>query len=106
VAFGRVGGEEFACVLSGTLAAEAEDVARAVANAVGSSPIVVDGRQHFVTVSAGYHLRQQELDLDAVMKQADAALYAAKAAGRNQIAGTDAVPTWNERLTIDSQSAA
>ncbi|MFN7101508.1 MAG: GGDEF domain-containing protein [Pseudorhizobium sp.] len=106
IAFGRIGGEEFACVLSGSLAAEVEHVSQALAEAMRSAPVFVDGRQHRVTVSVGYHLRLKDLDLDEVMKQADAALYAAKAAGRNQVAASDAFSTWNERLRVESQSAA
>ncbi len=88
---GRFGGEEFAILLPNTSGTEAGRVAERLRGHVGGEQIVVsDGREAqigvCVTVSVGVaelaHTRQ---DLDELLAVADAALYQAKAAGRDQI---------------------
>ena len=82
----RVGGEEFAVLLPSTDAAGALAVADRLRQAVASHALVVDGVPIPVTVSGGVAtLDDPGIGLDGLMKRADQALYAAKAAGRNRI---------------------
>lgn len=82
----RVGGEEFAVLLPSTGVAGALAVADRLRQAVASHALVVDGVPILVTVSGGVAtLDNPQLGLDGLMKRADQALYAAKAAGRNRI---------------------
>jgi diguanylate cyclase (GGDEF)-like protein len=88
---GRFGGEEFAILLPHTSGTEAGRVAERLRRHIAEEPIVVsDGREAAVgvgiTISVGVaelaHTRQ---DLDELLAVADAALYQAKAAGRDRI---------------------
>jgi diguanylate cyclase (GGDEF)-like protein len=88
---GRFGGEEFAILLPHTSGTEAGRVAERLRGHIADEPIVVsDGREATIgvgiTVSVGVaelaHARQ---DLDELLAVADAALYQAKAAGRDRI---------------------
>ena len=82
----RVGGEEFAVLLPSTGVAGALAVADRLRQAVASHALVVDGVPILITVSGGVAtLDDPQLGLDGLMKRADQALYAAKAAGRNRI---------------------
>jgi diguanylate cyclase (GGDEF)-like protein len=88
---GRFGGEEFAILLPHTSGTEAGRVAERLRGHIADEPIMVsDGREATIgvsiTVSVGVaelaHTRQ---DLDELLAVADAALYQAKAAGRDRI---------------------
>ena len=82
----RIGGEEFAVLLPSTTLADAAAVAERLRRAVASQPVVVDGTDIHYTLSGGGAAMHDSLSgLDALIKQADLALYAAKAAGRNRI---------------------
>ena len=82
----RVGGEAFAVLLPSTDVAGALAVADRLRQAVQSHALVVDGVPIPVTVSGGVAtLDDPGIGLDGLMKRADQALYAAKAAGRNRI---------------------
>lgn len=82
----RVGGEEFAVLLPSTDAEGTAAVAERLRLAVESQAVEVDGVAIRCTISAGVATMHADLgDLDALMKRADQALYAAKAAGRNRI---------------------
>ena len=82
---GRLGGEEFACLLPGVTTAQAHLTAERLRAAVAEHRIVIgDGREAAVTISVGLALFTPEDDtLDAVLSRADGALYLAKKHGRN-----------------------
>ncbi|KAA9003950.1 GGDEF domain-containing protein [Paenibacillus spiritus] len=85
----RYGGEEFVILLRGTGGTEAYEVAERIRRSIGESK---DGQAVPVTVSQGiaeYPLHAETGD--ELFRQADAALYSAKDAGRNRTvrAGTD-----------------
>jgi diguanylate cyclase (GGDEF)-like protein/PAS domain S-box-containing protein len=81
---GRLGGDEFMVVLGGDVAA---DEARLVAAKLGGElqrSFTVDGAQVFVTASIGVALGPADGDDASVLvANADAAMYQAKAAGKN-----------------------
>jgi len=86
-AVGRYGGEEFMVVLPETSADTAASIAEKLRRIVARQKVrLEDGSRVQVTISAGVagglgsHLR-----LDALIRDADAALYSAKALGRNQV---------------------
>lgn len=82
----RYGGEEFVILMPETDLNKASQVAERVRQSVGGQPFVVDDTRVMVTLSLGvaeigpsHHL------LDDLLKDADQALYAAKASGRNRV---------------------
>jgi diguanylate cyclase (GGDEF)-like protein len=80
----RLGGDEFAILLPGVQSAE--DVAMFADKLLSrlAEPFVVDGRELFVTGSIGVALFPADSgNVDALLKFADAAMYQAKKAGRN-----------------------
>ncbi len=83
---GRYGGEEFAILLPEADMAIALAVAERLRQCVASAPVSVDGHAISVTLSLGVAVLTDEGDdLEAVLYRADAALYAAKQAGRNRV---------------------
>lgn len=85
-AIGRMGGEEFAIVLSDVTEAEAGQVADRIVRTVEALRLVENGQPIGVTVSIGVaHSKRQEIArFESLLTIADAALYRAKKAGRNQ----------------------
>lgn len=79
----RIGGEEFAVVLPVTNASEAVVPAERLRQAVASRKFEIQGQNLAVTISAGSTSVQPNDDVASVIRRADAALYAAKASGRN-----------------------
>lgn len=84
-ALGRFGGEEFLFVLPGAWLRLAYEAAERVRRSVAAGPIDIDGSRVDVTVSVG---AASAVDARAVelVAAADAALYRAKAAGRDRVA--------------------
>jgi len=83
----RVGGEEFAVLLPSTELSAAVTLANDLLKAVSSSMVTGSSGDIRYTVSAGVAaMNAQVSDLDDLMTAADLALYAAKRAGRNQVA--------------------
>ncbi len=84
---GRYGGEEFLIMFPRSMLAEAFKACERVCNRVASTPVVLEeGGQLTVTCSIGVAGLSSSLrDLPALLKQADAALYDAKHAGRNRV---------------------
>lgn len=80
----RIGGDEFTVLLRGARsAAEAAGVAEKILHVL-SRPFALQGYSLVVTASVGISLFPQHgEDADTLMRNADAAMYAAKAAGEN-----------------------
>jgi diguanylate cyclase (GGDEF)-like protein len=81
---GRWGGEEFLILLPDTSLDEARAISERIRAAVAAPPISVDGGELDVTISGGCAV-DDDGDIDALLRRADAALYRAKAGGRNRI---------------------
>ena len=82
----RSGGEEFTVLLPETGADEAAALAERLRAGLQAQPAPHQGRQLPVTLSAGVSLiLPGDGSTDAVLARADAALYEAKAAGRNRV---------------------
>jgi diguanylate cyclase (GGDEF)-like protein len=83
---GRYGGEEFAVGLIECDEQRARTIAERVRAAVAQDACEADGQTIAVTVSIGIsHLSPGASDVEGLLKQADAALYQAKANGRNRV---------------------
>ena len=86
----RLGGDEFAVLLEGIPDADtAFAVAERIVAAVGKPAVIGDDRVE-VGASVGMAMRAADSTLDALMRDADAAMYAAKAKGKNRIERFDA----------------
>jgi two-component system cell cycle response regulator len=81
---GRWGGEEFLVLFPTTALDEAMVTADRIRRAVAAEPIMVAGTALTVTLSAGC-AADATGDTDDLLVRADAALYRAKAGGRNQV---------------------
>lgn len=100
--FGRVGGEEFVAVLPETDAAGALITAERLLSDIGDSAVPTQGGAIAVTVSIGAATHDPRTPLpdappgigiaEALLQRADAALYRAKAAGRNNVQGEVTLP--------------
>lgn len=94
---GRLGGEEFAVLLPGTDSAAALVFAERLRRATLLNSVAVGQKNIVVTVSIGIAvMHATDASPDEALARADAALYRAKAEGRNrvcleQLAATDAV---------------
>jgi diguanylate cyclase len=82
-AVARYGGEEFAILLPNTGLEAATRVARNVRDAVARVVAKHNGQQIKITASGGLATIQADEPADSLIQRADAALYAAKAGGRN-----------------------
>jgi diguanylate cyclase (GGDEF)-like protein len=92
--FGRIGGEEFASLLLDTGRRDALRLAERVRAAFEATYHTVGEHRLSVTVSAGVAIADDSsLDLEALLKKADQALYRAKGAGGNCVAQS---PAWVE----------
>jgi diguanylate cyclase (GGDEF)-like protein/PAS domain S-box-containing protein len=91
--FGRIGGEEFAIVLTETGGSDAwqvlDDLRDSLAHRVFDMP---DGRSMSVTVSIGMaQMHPLATTLDQMLKMADQGLYRAKREGRNRVIDAEEV---------------
>jgi diguanylate cyclase (GGDEF)-like protein len=83
---GRLGGEEFAAVLSDTSRDKAVGVAERIREGFAQAAQEVDNRPIYATVSVGLvHCQEAALDVAGLLAQADQALYTAKERGRNRV---------------------
>jgi diguanylate cyclase (GGDEF)-like protein len=85
--FGRWGGEEFLCLLPNTSYEEALPCAERLCADLASARLIETMPDLAVTASFGVVACCGEDDADSVMSRVDAALYEAKAAGRNRVSG-------------------
>lgn len=90
----RLGGEEFGILLTNTNSQQALEVAEKIRVAVAMSPVTLNNCMIRLTLSGGVAELGTDGDtLQKLVREADARLYAAKDAGRNQIVP---VPTPSE----------
>lgn len=98
----RYGGEEFVLVFEDVEEAEALAVAERVRLAVASTPLTGDNLEPVgpVTISIGLSLLPDHgIEIDELIKRADAAMYRAKDAGRNRVV------VWEEPETVSTSAA-
>lgn len=81
---GRWGGDEFLALVSATGPEAAVRKAQALCDHVAATPLF-GTRQ--VTISCGVTVTREDDNVDSLLQRADAALYAAKRAGRNRAEG-------------------
>ncbi|HEX2880232.1 MAG TPA: GGDEF domain-containing protein, partial [Polyangiaceae bacterium] len=81
----RVGGEEFAVLVAETDALGAQIAAERIRAAIASHAVVTSQGPLRITSSVGVALATRSMRKDELLKAADAALYRAKAQGRNQV---------------------
>jgi diguanylate cyclase (GGDEF)-like protein len=92
--FGRIGGEEFACLLPGSPLDGGLDVAERIRRNFEATSLTMGDDTLSATVSIGVAVSaDQNKDLAALLMEADRALYRAKANGRNRVehAGEESV---------------
>ena len=80
----RFGGEEFVVLLPGTALDEAQEVLTRVQRSLSMALFMHEGREVFVTFSAGVTAWRAGESLDAAIERADAGLYEAKRTGKNR----------------------
>jgi diguanylate cyclase (GGDEF)-like protein len=95
--FGRLGGEEFGILVIGCSSSQAVATADRLRVAIEASPVEDDGRVVTLSVSVGVASTDRcGYTLQHLCREADAALYRAKRAGRNRVIAaseTDGVTT-------------
>lgn len=82
---GRVGGEEFMILLPQTELPGALILAERIRSGLADLPVETEGGTLRITASFGVRTYDPTLDADTFLNDADKALYAAKAAGRNRV---------------------
>src|SRR6476660_2756250 len=100
----RLGGDEFVLILNDQ--ANEEVIFRAMQRITQelSQPMMIDGKELYVTCSAGISLHPQDgADVDTLLKNADAAMYRAKEHGRAnyQFYTTEMNERVNDRLALE-----
>jgi diguanylate cyclase (GGDEF)-like protein len=82
----RMGGEEFCCLLPHTDTEQAQRVAERIRHQVEEASVIVAGQPVRATVSIGIASTETYgYELDALIRSADSAVYAAKRSGRNRV---------------------
>ena len=91
---GRLGGEEFVAVLPGASVEQARQVAERMRLAIDGKALIGAAGEMRFTVSIGVASAHVGETATALLQRADAALYAAKASGRNAVVvdAADALP--------------
>jgi diguanylate cyclase (GGDEF)-like protein len=83
--FGRLGGEEFAVLLPDTSGADAVVIVDRLRLQIAAAALAIPGGEVQCTFSAGVEEYEMVESLENLMARADAALYSAKAMGRNRV---------------------
>jgi diguanylate cyclase (GGDEF)-like protein len=81
----RLGGEEFVIVLPETQQDYAVMVSERIRQEIEALELIYEGNTITLTSSFGVATHYKSIDIDYLLKDADKALYAAKAGGRNQV---------------------
>jgi diguanylate cyclase (GGDEF)-like protein len=81
----RYGGEEFAAIVVGRPLARLQLIASAIRGSIADEPVPVENGTAHVTASLGVAVMRDDETPRATLERADAACYAAKAAGRNRV---------------------
>jgi diguanylate cyclase (GGDEF)-like protein len=90
---GRYGGEEFAVLLPESDVEGARNAAERLRQCVAESPVETARGRLSVTISLGVVAIAEDFpDLAALLDRADAAMYAAKKAGRNRVKIGEGLP--------------
>ncbi|MEY2475739.1 MAG: hypothetical protein QOG87_1054 [Actinomycetota bacterium] len=100
----RLGGDEFALLLDDLLEpGDAFTVAERVLAAL-AEPVAIGGLSAHVGASIGLAMRQIDSTIDGLMREADVAMYAAKAKGKNRVERYEATldDTTAERQSLKS----
>ncbi len=82
---GRLGGEEFAVFLGNIDEPGVMHIAKRLKDVISDTPVDYEGQQIHVTGSLGVDIDSADSTFEKLYAAADAALYCAKAAGRNRI---------------------
>ena len=80
----RYGGEEFVVLLPATPAHEAQATVTRLQRGLSANLFMHEGKQTFVTFSAGVTLHRDGETLESALERADVALYEAKRTGKNR----------------------
>ena len=88
---GRYGGEEFVLLLPGADQVQARQCADRLRQALRESPARIEGISVRVTASIGLAIDQEKGDMARLLGEADAALYRAKAEGRDRTASAQPI---------------
>ncbi|GIF03996.1 putative bifunctional diguanylate cyclase/phosphodiesterase [Actinoplanes siamensis] len=87
----RLGGDEFVILMPETTEEQAVEIAERVAGELGRPMRLADGTEFFASLSIGLRTTDdREADPDALVQDADTAMYQAKAAGRGRVVRFDA----------------
>ncbi len=105
----RIGGDEFALLLTGARAHDVAEVADAIVEQVGD-PFMVDDHNVITGVSVGVASWSPDMaDANQLLKYADLALYSAKGDGRNRVAcfekGMDIAAKARRNLELDLRAS-
>lgn len=82
---GRIGGEEFAIILPFTNTKKSVEIANRIRVLIEKSPCLSGGKLVNFTVSIGVASYQEQDNFEALLEEADKALYEAKHIGRNRV---------------------
>ncbi|HEX4413661.1 MAG TPA: GGDEF domain-containing protein [Lacipirellulaceae bacterium] len=107
-AVARYGGEEFAVLLPNTSLDQAILVVRKVREVAGQIAVTHNEQRIAITMSGGLATIQPNEQVESLIQRADAALYAAKSAGRNCSFAHDGVnccPAEGQRAEAPAQSS-
>ena len=81
---GRWGGEEFVVLLPGTTVDDAQQTLTRLQRTLSAELFMYEGKQSFVTFSAGVTVWREGEAIESALERADEALYEAKHSGKNR----------------------